>query len=265
MSFFPKNSLKRTLLCTPKKKASVTIETALALPLFIIAFVCFIYMFEMMAIQMCVRNGMQDTALNLAQDVAVYNSITYKNMEKELVGSIGEERLENSIIVGGLEGLDLSQSKVNYENGIVEMLVIYTVKLPVPYFLDLGLTYSEKVKFKRFTGYGEGGYINELVKVYVTETQSVYHTYYHCTHLQLKIDMVEASKVEGLRNEYGSRYIECERCKPGELFNLDTVYVAQSGTAYHSSTACSGLKRTISIVSLEEVIGKGQCQRCEGN
>lgn len=263
--FFPKIHKKRTLLDTFKTiKASATIETALVLPLFLFGMMCFIYLFEIMAIQMTVRSGMQEAATQLAQEVAIYNSVSSKNIKNKVVGAIGEERLDKSIIVDGSQGLDFSESIISQSTGIIEMIGKYTVKLPVPRFMDLGISYQERVTFKRWTGYKGGNYLNSAITVYITTTQSVYHTNLNCTHLQLQISMEPAETVEALRNSSGGTYSACERCDPGDLIDLITVYIASTGSAYHNSLECSGLKRTITAVSYEEVIGLGECQRCMG-
>ena len=43
------------------------------------------------------------------------------------------------------------------------------------------------------------------------------------------------------------------------------VYVTDYGTCYHSDLACSGLKRTIYLILLEETGGKRACGKCGAN
>lgn len=65
-----------------------------------------------------------------------------------------------------------------------------------------------------------------------------------------------------LRNESGGSYGVCGVCGRGNVTIMKDVYVTPTGGSYHISLECSGLKRTITSVKLEELIGKGACQRC---
>ena len=49
--------------------------------------------------------------------------------------------------------------------------------------------------------------------MYVTETGMVYHRDYHCTYLELSIQMVPASALDGLRNASQGKYYPCSSCR----------------------------------------------------
>ena len=106
---------------------------------------------------------------------------------------------------------------------------------------------------------GNSGGSEEMV--YITENESVYHTSASCTHIHLSIHVGSKDAVENLRNEYGERYQSCAKCR-GDA-NGGTVYYSDKGNCYHSSAACSGLKRTVKLVKKSEVSGKQMCQRCQ--
>ena len=96
--------------------------------------------------------------------------------------------------------------------------------------------------------------------VYVTETGMVYHRDYHCTYLELSIQMVPASALDGLRNESQESITPAAAACTGKAHGL--VYVTDYGEKYHSSLNCSGLKRTVYAVPLSEAVGKGACSKC---
>lgn len=148
---FPKSKSKRILLCTfsNKLKGSITVESSYLLPLFIFAMMCLVYLLEMLAIQMAVRSGIHEVAYIYSTKGLENTSINVGDMETDLIKFIGEENLENSIIKNGSDGLDLSETGINYSTGVVELCVEYQVKLPVPGFLNLGMNYEERIKFKR--------------------------------------------------------------------------------------------------------------------
>ncbi len=98
--------------------------------------------------------------------------------------------------------------------------------------------------------------------VYVTENGTVYHRDAGCTHLQLTIQPVLISQAEASRNRNGEKYKSCEICEKRSGISGSTVYITREGNRYHSSLACSGLKRTIYVIPLSQAEGKRPCSRC---
>lgn len=95
--------------------------------------------------------------------------------------------------------------------------------------------------------------------VYITPEGTVYHLYRDCTHLELSIRSVSAVTVKTQRNQYGEKYRQCKRCKME--FGI-LVYITEEGDCYHSERTCSGLKRTVRRVAMEEVRDRSCCIRC---
>ena len=149
--------------------------------------------------------------------------------------------------------------------GVLELTAEYEVELPVPVFHIPVLHYKEKMRMKTWTGYVktyEAG-IGDNELVYVTETGIVYHRNYQCTYLEPSVRSVAKTQLGELRNSSGGIYHLCERCgwMPG---NDGNCYVTDYGDRYHTSLACSGLKRKVYTVPLSEVKGKGACSKCGG-
>lgn len=71
--------------------------------------------------------------------------------------------------------------------------------------------------------------------------------------------MVSDTEVKALRNSSGGKYYPCEHCGGGAAGG---VYITDNGDRYHSTLACSGLKRTVYAVPVSEAAGKGVCSRC---
>lgn len=90
----------------------------------------------------------------------------------------------------------------------------------------------------------------------------MYHVRYNCSHLQLQVEPVSFNTLGELRNQSGGRYGACGLCNVGHLAAEDWVYITPTGGSYHITLECGGLKRTITSVKLDELIGKGVCQRC---
>lgn len=244
------------------KKGSITVEAALAVPIFFLAVVSLFYLMEIMAVRSAVRSGLQSAGKQAMEEAYVVTAVVPSRLEKDMVSAIGQERLERSIVVGGSSGLSCSKSYMSAATGIGEIKVEYRMRLPLPVFAVPPAVYEESVRIKAWTGYKRSGFGNEKEEiVYVTESGIVYHKDYHCTHLELSIRMVQASEVGTLRNDSGGKYHACRYCAAG---NSGGVYITDTGDCYHGSLSCSGLKRTVYAVPLSEAAGKGACSRCGG-
>lgn len=242
-----------------KIKASVTVEAALAVPLFFLAVVSLLYLMEIQSIRCSVRAGLQAAGKQLMQDACEVTFLLPLTLESDLVHAIGAERLERSIIDGGSKGIHCEESYLSSVTGIGTLKVRYKVRLPIPVFAAPTVSCEESMRIKTWTGYEKSVLGNNNNIVYITETGMVYHKDYHCTHLELSIRAVQGADVSSLRNQSGGKYYPCENCKSAAA---GRVYITESGDRYHSSLSCSGLKRTIYAVPISEAAGKGACSRC---
>lgn len=243
----------------PSVKASVTIEAALAVPVFFFAVVCIAYLLEIQAIQTTVRSGAQYACKKVAKEAYLLPVVMPGSLESDMVEAIGSERLNRSIIVGGSTGLDCHESRMSPKTAVLDFVVSYKVKIPILMFGIAPLSYRHEMKVKGWTGYEKTGFVNENEKtVYVTETGLVYHKNYRCTYLDLSIRMVDSGQISDLRNESQGKYKPCERCGgPGS-----SVYITNTGDRYHGSLSCSGLKRSVYAIPITEALGKNACSRC---
>lgn len=252
---------RRTSFCLSGRKGVVTVEAALAVPLFFLAVLVLFYMLEVMSIRTTIRSGMQYAAKEAAEDIYVYPRVTPGKLEADIVASIGGERLERSIVVNGSSGIHCEKSRMSALTGILELRVTYQVRLPIPVFPAAPVNMEESMRMKGWNGYVRSGFGQEDEDtVYVTENGMVYHRDYHCNYLELSIRMVSYDEVNGLRNESHGKYHACESCVHGGA--ADKVYVTDYGDRYHNSLSCSGLKRTIYAVPMSEAVGKGACSKC---
>lgn len=242
------------------KTGSITVEAAMAVPLFFLAVVCLMYLMEIMAVQTAMRSGLQYAGKKAAEEAYMVRMVIPSRLEQDVVQAIGADRLERSIVVGGSSGVQCDGSRISSRTGIGELVVTYKVRLPIPLFGVPPLTYQEKMRIKAWVGYEKPGLgMDRDETVYITETGVVYHKDYHCTYLDLSIHMVPPDQISGLRNKSGGKYYPCEHCM---RYGGAGVYITDTGSRYHNSTSCSGLKRTVYAVSLSEVIGKGACSKC---
>ena len=217
------SAVKRVPLCA--MKGSLTVEAALALPLFFMITICLISI------------------------MGVYGTVLREMM------TLRDSSEAAAMAVSGTEG----DSWIELEN-------IVTYK---PYYLPSGVSsiyIPVKSKVRAWTGRdgndSSGSSSSESSNyVYMTEYGSVYHTDPSCTHLDLSISTTSSASVGALKNVYGEHYHACDKCVGSGSAN-STVYITQEGDCYHNSAECSGLKRTVKLVSIDEVGDVGQCSRC---
>lgn len=259
---------------------SLTVETALILPCFLLAVFTILYIVEIFRVQDSIQFGLQQTAKELAK-------YTYVRVELESGEKGGLEKLEvpvnlllsetyvrervleyagkgvrnNSIIKNGAAGISFLQTKIWNQNGILDLVADYRISLPFSIFFVRDYFVTQRARVHAWTGYEplEEGKSEEQM-VYITVNGTVYHISRNCTYLQLSVRQVESAGLENLRNEQGGKYYSCERCVNG---NTDRyVYITDSGNRYHNQLSCSSLKRSILVIPISEAGGRAMCTRC---
>lgn len=243
-------------------KGSLTVEAAMVVPIFFFAMLCMVYLLETISIQTSMRNALYSVGKEVAQKAYGSSVLLSSDIEKKLVANLGTEALENSIVVGGAEGLDCKKSYSDWNTGVFDLSVQYQVEIPVLLFRLPLVSYEETLRVKGWNGYGEGLYADTKGEVvYVTDYGLVYHKDKHCTYLELSIQSVSAGEVKNLRNASGGKYYPCEKCG-GKAGEMGSVYITTYGTRYHSSLECNKIKRNVHEVPLDEVYGLGGCSKC---
>ena len=225
---------KKKMFCRPYKKASfsvfrgsLTVEAALAVPLFFFCVITLVSMLEMY--------GIYVRELTVLQQKAEKEGIYLAAVQSDAVTEI-DLRTQ---VPFQIRGIPLFQR---------------TVRISV------------RARVRPWTGRrasDNGGQEEEGDHlVYVTDYHSVYHTSSRCTHLNLKVSSVSARGLAWKRNSYGARYHACEKCV-GKGGKNAIVYITPDGDCYHNSSECSGLKRSTHLVPESEVKNLRKCSRCQ--
>lgn len=281
---------KRTFLC-----ASMSIEAALVLPVFLFFALAFTNFLLLLSLQAEMQLSMEEVARNLgkkayfaahteellqevgeeageaAQEAGAFsaaiNSLTVKAL---LLDGPLQETVNRSQIKGGTEGLYLYHSSYDAQEGILDIIVNYTYRIPFLPAAIGDLRFVQRCRSRVWTGkelkdsnaFGEGAASGEA-RVYVTPYGTVYHTSKECSYLTLSVKAKPFAEVESARNLEGKKYYCCtDCCRAGQSY--ETVYVTNYGTMYHSDLNCSGLKRTVEEVALSQVGALPACPRCGG-
>ena len=258
--------------------ASVSIEAAIAIPVFLF---CFLEILSLLN-YLSVYSGVLYATKATAERVAVY-SYAYDQLagvDKEI--SLGEEvvtslvfselflesqihkmcanNLYKNTIKGGTEGIHLLGSHIDRAQSCVDIIAYYTVEPMIP-FAGTEMFMMNRYYTKLWTGYKAEKNIDEDVYVFITENGSVYHLTENCTYLKLSISKVNAADLYIRRNEFGGTYSECEICCNNNTLQ-EVYYITDYGERYHEVITCSGLKRTVYCVEKTEVNDWLVCNRC---
>ena len=232
-----------------KHQGAVTVETALAIPIFLIAMIqLFLCMQGMLATTIVFEGSAQalyDTAQNLhkKQEILLFRHALFQN-------SLDDEEPIQKHIQNGNKGIHF----------ICSMNQDLDVCLQVSYKTKYGANISYALKQRAFVGDDVESLTKESnvddTYVYITNNKEAYHKQRSCTHLQLSISQstIEHAKKLALR--------PCEYCVEDAG---QSVYITDDGDCFHSRSNCTGLKRTVQRVRKKDVAGIPACLRCGGD
>jgi len=247
-------------------KGSITVETSLVLPLFIISIVNIISLFEMIYIHTAMDIALNQVGKEISvaanfQNIYENDLLTEVYVKERVFQLVGENKIADSLIVGDSNGIVLLRSEIAKENDVIDLVMTYRVEPWFPFFQVGDMVMINRCYIKAYTGYALNENAFEERRFYVAENGDVYHLSRSCTHLQLSISMVGEAELVKARNKDGEKYKPCEVCFDKEMSG-GHYYIAMQGNRYHSSVACTGLKRTIYVVKESGVGNKPLCIRC---
>lgn len=247
--------------------AGMTVEAAIALPIFLLFFLNLASLMEMMRLHGNLQFALWETGNEAAlyecvvgdEEAAALLSAFY--IRNRMIETLGSEYLEQSPLENGTAELVVLTNPVEASEDILDVTVSYRVA-PVSGFIGFpSFRMSNYYYAHLWNGYELPGTVKESRIVYVTENGTVYHKDRNCTHLLLSIEQVDAEAVGKMRNQWGRAYGPCEKCSRGGM--PDRVYITSEGECYHYSTGCAGLKRTVFALTLTEAQERYRsCSRC---
>lgn len=280
-----------------KVRASLTLETALVLPLFIYSFVALLYFIQIFILQEHIQETMTKTGLSMAKTAYVYadfmdmgevesfdNSLFGEELDVT-VGSLADsilsgtavkllmaeeldtDRINHSCIEGGFSGISFYYSKILAATDYIDLVARYRVKFAIPFFGLEDMRMIQRVRLRGWTGfqvparYSMSEEDSDVTFVYITDTGTVYHMSETCSHIKLSVREVSGIP-NALRNENGGKYYACEACCGGESGNTAIYYITSYGDRYHSNRNCPKIKRMVRKVPLSEVSDRTPCKRC---
>lgn len=261
-----------------KLKASLTVEAAFALPLFLFFILQVMSAVNMIGMQSRISAALHQTGNQMAFAGYAYEKTTGNVLPEGIASTaltafyarnqvldyVGREYLDKSCVKNGAAGLRFAGTSIMEHNDMIEIYVSYQIEPMFPIMGFSSFSVSQCYYGRAWTGYDAANGISDLTQedpmVYITETGTVYHTNRNCTYLNPSVSAVSVEDVGSSRNESGGKYYACELC--GRNRTEGTVYITDQGNSYHCSMSCPGLKRTIYTIPLSQVNGRGQCSKC---
>lgn len=240
-------------------KGSYTLEAAIVIPLVAIFLMTILFFFRVLQVQTQVQEALfyssRKTACEasaISEDAALMVSAE-AFFRKELT----RYELPDQYIYGGKHAVTLAKS--DFSGSYVSLQANYYMKLPITFFAVKGISIQQQSKSHKWIGDREN--TDEQDYVYVTEHGTVYHRSRSCRYLDLSIHTAAFDQITAMRNKNDHKYYACPECV-SENTQTGLVYLTDYGTRYHASLSCSGLKRTIYLISIDKVGEKGPCGKC---
>lgn len=254
--------------------ASLSVEAALALTLFVFTCICLLAPMKLFDQQRRIQGALErvgedlskyayvkyaldrgDSNVECAQDIGAILSVAYV---RRRVMSQADERIVTQVSFG--------QSRL-LENDMIYLKMTYRLRMPVSVFGIDSIPMEAICARRAWTGAeggrfkgGDGASDASDPLVYVGKNPTRYHIDPHCHYLHNDLRAVDFSQVEGLRNVEGRRYSPCKRCARGAVGG--TAYVMPSGSSYHMDSGCSAIVAYVREVKKSTVEYLGVCSYC---
>ena len=277
-------------------EASMTVEAALVLPLFLFFIMNVLFLLDVIRLQSRVTAALQQTgdriceyawyreyaagtdagsgegagAAGIELPQAAGDILSLAFVSGEMRNHLGSAYMNSTCLRGGSSGISYLQSEILSGNDIVEIHADYRTRPFIPVLNGPDFSLRNTYYGHAWTGYAIGSGTGaeaddtsgdpENDRVIVAENGVVYHTDPDCVYLRPDIREVDAADLGHLRANDGSIYHPCEYCHPSPD---GTVYITPDGNRYHSTRSCSRLLRTTHEETVEDASAHLRpCPKC---
>lgn len=240
------------------RKASLTAEAALVLPVFIFAVLSVIYLSRMLFYEEEVQWALMRTGKEI--------SVEYAALKNDAVLNPAYAAVKMEQYLDGKIPVSMWRSEFEKETGQMILRADYIQRVPFLIMPRNTFSFCDQYRTRTFTGVAtrmteeEAG---EEKTVFVTETGNVYHQSLDCTYLKLSISQVKYEDLAYLRSGNGEKYYACEACcRAAGFFPGQNIYICNYGNRFHSSRTCKKIKRSIRQIQYSQVGQMLPCSKC---
>lgn len=239
-----------------KNKGMITVEASLVVPMFVLFMLALSNLLMLLFAEAHIHQSLAEAAGYVAQNsypeykkgtgTVVSNALINIQFQKYL----DEDFYVQKTIKNGKKGIVITVTDDKENPKIFYAKAVYLAGVEVPFFGKFYIFLTDRIKQKKFVGYG----LEEKndAYVYVTPNQSVYHVSRSCTHLSLQYGSLSSKNKEN--------YTPCHFCGGGA--DTGKIYVSRTTNIFHYKESCSGLKRTVTRIKKAEAAGLSPCLRC---
>ena len=241
-----------------KAAASLTVEAALAMTLFLFTVLILLGIFYVIRTEIQVQTALEQTGNQLAGLPEEASQVSASLLFREKLSVNGTD---TSWISGAGGGISLARSTVMGNQPVIDLVAVYRIK--VPFFPD-NLAEMTVVQRCRKTAFGETEFPSEDEEddVYITLKGEVYHESMYCTYIRPVTRSVSFAEVGEMRNQDGGRFRPCSFCCTGTPSAI--AWITEWGDCYHQSEQCRGLWHDVRQISRSEAVEQGRraCSKC---
>lgn len=258
--------------------ASLTIEAALSLSLFVFASMIMMVPMKMMDNHRRLQGSLEAYGEEISQ--MAYLLYINKNQDQDgteeglgaaaelAAGTYGYHKATKYVEEGLISGISFLRSHILEDGETVCLVMDYQMNMPfsvfhISRFPMSAVTYRRAyVGKKGRLGAGDNQEQEDRI-VYVGKGSTRYHLLSTCHYLDNQIISCKTEEVGQMRNQYGGKYSSCSVC--GKMAEAGgTVFVLPSGSSYHGRVDCSAISAFVKAVPLSEVAHLGACSYCSG-
>lgn len=270
------------------RKGSLTLEAAIALPLYMFFLIAILYILNILHIQNVFQAAMEEASRKINSYAYVAEQFEeLKEEERAAVGSqdpgfvlnlakhqISKITIRNSFFTEQIKNIADSSYIKNGSKGIIISLggndlseyidfnISYMVQLP---FLPSGIFYipiTQRCYFKPFVGTDitekKGGYCEY---VYITATGSVYHTTPYCTYLNRYYDVITDEQLN-VTWDTAEGYHACPHCAYNQPIG-PASFLCPGRNVYHNRTDCIYIETFVYKIPKDKTGIMPMCSRCK--
>lgn len=269
-------AIKKSIYKRVYIKASLTIEVAMSLSIFLMVCTSLAYIFDMLD----THRRLQARIDKINMDACMYAYYIYNKESSDLDKLNKKLEIPSEATIISLVALEVFKEnkkividsiKCNFleDKENISISLSYKYKLPFLLFSNRGI--YQQVFSKRRAYIGKVSRIKKKDTqfnkddewVYIGKTSTKYHISPTCHYLSNNLSSVSIKEIKSKRNKNGFKYRPCDRCINAEN-KVFTVFIMSSGLKYHSNKNCSAILSYIEKVKKSEVEYMGVCSYCGG-
>ena len=270
LSFWSHVCRRRAISYTSLRRASLTLEAALVLPLFSMACVSVLYLMHILAFQTSIQTQLQKYAHQINTHAYIYqnsNTPISTSYVQAICRSGDLKKLFHHVYTKHPAfAYSLANTSIDKQNDVCNIVITYELVIPFLPEHILTIPIAQNCQFKLFTGdpLNKNGAVSSK-KVYLTAMGNVYHTNKHCTYLRKYSDLILKNSLPEYEEKSGKKFHLCRSCKKLPMTNENPIlYISSTGNAYHYSKDCYYLTSHIYEYNYEEVKEiYPLCSRCQ--